>query len=219
MQASPVRRSTVVALGVLAVVLRVGSAGAAPPEPAFLMPVEYAFDSGCTGDVLVVGTVEAGTAMAGDEVELVGMGEGKLKSTITGVEMFRKEGDVAGAGDGVGLLLRGIDKKDIRRGMVVAKPGTITPHTEFRAVLSAVAEEGGRHTPFHNGMTLQFGFRTTEVTGEIELPGGRGAIAPGSSGVATVRLIVPVAMDKGLGFTIREGGRTVGAGQVIEIIK
>lgn len=219
MRALRFRLPRALALGMLAVAFRVGSAGAASPEPAFVMPVEYAFSIECTGDVLVVGTIESGSVTAGDDVELVGMREGTLKSVITGIEMFRKEGAVAGAGDGVGLTLRGIDKKDIRRGMVVVRPGSITPHTEFRAVLHSTTEECGRHTPFHNKMTLQFGFRTAEVTGEIELPTGRRAIAPGASVRATVRLIVPVAMDKGLEFAIREGGRTVGAGQVVEIIK
>ncbi|MBK6769153.1 MAG: hypothetical protein IPG72_09120 [Ardenticatenales bacterium] len=213
------------AAGFLAVHFGAGVLHAAPAEPPFLLPVEYAFSNACPGDVLVVGTIESGTPRVGDEVELVGMREGTLKSTITGIEMFRKGavpdagGVPPGAGDGVGLTLHGVDKKDIRRGMVVVRPGTIKPHAEFRAMLHSAKDEGGRHTPFHNKMTLSFGFRTTDVTGEIELEGGRNVIAPGSSGVATVRLIVPVAMDKGLRFAIREGGRTVGAGQVIEIIK
>ena len=225
MSTKRVRLPLLALAAVLAVHFGPGALRAAPAEPPFLLPVEYAFANACAGDVLVVGTIESGTVRVGDEVELVGMRDGTLKSTITGIEMFRKSavpGAVEpppGAGDGVGLTLRGVDKKDISRGMVIAKPGSIKPHAEFRAVLHADKDEGGRHTPFHNKMTLSFGFRTTDVTGEIVLEDGRSVIAPGSSGVATVRLIVPVAMDKGLRFAIREGGRTVGAGQVIEIIK
>jgi elongation factor Tu len=143
-----------------------------------------------------------------------------MKSTCTGVEMFRKILDTGEAGDNVGILLRGIDKKDIRRGMVIAKPGSITPHTEFKAeVYILKKEEGGRHTPFHNKYRPQFYMRTTDVTGEIDLPEGREMVMPGDNVTITVKLIVPVAMDKGLRFAIREGGRTVGAGQVTEIIK
>jgi len=143
-----------------------------------------------------------------------------MKSTITGVEMFRKLLDRGEAGDNVGLLLRGIDKKDIWRGMVIAKPGSITPHTEFKAEIYVLKkEEGGRHTPFHNKYRPQFYLRTTDVTGEIDLPEGREMVMPGDNVTITVKLIVPVAMDKGLRFAIREGGRTVGAGQVIEVIK
>jgi elongation factor Tu len=144
----------------------------------------------------------------------------KLTSTVTGVEMFRKILDKGEAGDNVGLLLRGIEKNDIRRGMVVAKPGSITPHTisKLRSMYLK-KEEGGRHTPFHNKYRPQFYFRTTDVTGEITLPEGREMVMPGDNVTITVKLIVPVAMDKGLRFAIREGGRTVGAGQVIEIIK
>jgi elongation factor Tu len=146
------------------------------------------------------------------------MQEEKLTSTITGVEMFRKLLDRGEAGDNVGLLLRGIDKNDIRRGMVIAKPGSITPHTDFQAEIYVLKkEEGGRHTPFHNKYRPQFYFRTTDVTGEITLPEGREMVMPGDNVTITVKLIVPVAMDKGLRFAIREGGRTVGAGQVTSI--
>ena len=143
----------------------------------------------------------------------------KLSSTITGVEMFRKILDRGEAGDNVGLLLRGIDKKDIKRGMVIARPGTITPHTKFKAeVYILKKEEGGRHTPFHNKYRPQFYFRTTDVTGEISLEAGREMVMPGDNVTIDVELIAPVAMDKGLRFAIREGGRTVGAGQVTEIL-
>jgi elongation factor Tu len=144
----------------------------------------------------------------------------KLKSVVTGVEMFRKILDRGEAGDNVGLLLRGIDKESIRRGMVIAKPGSITPHTVFKAeVYILKKEEGGRHTPFHNKYRPQFYLRTTDVTGEISLPEGREMVVPGDNVTIEVSLIVPVAMDKGLRFAMREGGRTVGAGQVTEILK
>jgi elongation factor Tu len=147
------------------------------------------------------------------------MQEDNISSTITGVEMFRKILDRGEAGDNVGLLLRGIDKKDIRRGMVIARPGTITPHTKFKAeVYILKKEEGGRHTPFHNKYRPQFYFRTTDVTGEISLEAGREMVMPGDNVTIDVQLIAPVAMDKGLRFAIREGGRTVGAGQVTEIL-
>jgi elongation factor Tu len=150
----------------------------------------------------------------------MGMQTEKLTSTVTGVEMFRKILDRGEAGDNVGLLLRGIDKADIRRGMVIAKPGSITPHTKFKAeVYILKKEEGGRHTPFHNKYRPQFYLRTTDVTGEITLPEGREMVVPGDNITIQVSLIVPVAMDKGLRFAIREGGRTVGAGQVTEIIE
>ncbi len=165
----------------------------------FLMPVEDVFS--ITGRCTVAtGRIERGVINSNDNVEIIGMQEKKLTSTVTGVEMFRKILDRGEAGDNVGLLLRGIEKNDIRRGMVIAKPGSITPHTEFKAEIYVLKkEEGGRHTPFHNKYRPQFYLRTTDVTG--------------------VKLIVPVAMDKGLRFAIREGGRTVGAGQVTEIIK
>ncbi len=188
-------------------------------DKAFLMPVEDVFTITGRGTV-ATGKIETGVINTGDEIEIIGMQDEKLKSVITGVEMFRKILDRGEAGDNVGLLLRGIDKKDIRRGMVVVKPGTITPHTEFKAEIYVLKkEEGGRHTPFHNKYRPQFYLRTTDVTGEIELPTGRDMVMPGDNVTITVKLIVPVAMDKGLRFAIREGGRTVGAGQVTEIIK
>ena len=188
-------------------------------DKPFLMPVEDVFTITGRGTV-ATDRIETGVINVGDEVEILGMQEEKLKSTCTGVEMFRKLLDKGEAGDNVGILLRGIDKKDIRRGMVMAKPGSITPHTEFKAeVYILKKEEGGRHTPFHNKYRPQFYLRTTDVTGEIELPEGREMVMPGDNVTITVKLIVPVAMDKGLRFAIREGGRTVGAGQVTEIIK
>ncbi len=188
-------------------------------EKPFLMPVEDVFTITGRGTV-ATGKIETGVINTGDEIEIIGMQEEKLKSVITGVEMFRKILDRGEAGDNVGLLLRGIDKKDIRRGMVVVRPGTITPHTEFKAEIYVLKkEEGGRHTPFHNKYRPQFYLRTTDVTGEIELPTGRDMVMPGDNVTITVKLIVPVAMTQGLRFAIREGGRTVGAGQVTEIIK
>jgi elongation factor Tu len=188
-------------------------------DKPFLMPVEDVFTITGRGTV-ATGRIETGVINVGDEVEILGMQETSLKSTITGVEMFRKLLDRGQAGDNVGLLLRGVDKNDIRRGMVVAKPGSITPHTVFKAEVYVLKkEEGGRHTPFHNKYRPQFYFRTTDVTGEIVLPEGREMVMPGDNVTITVNLIVPVAMDKGLRFAIREGGRTVGAGQVTEIVK
>ncbi len=188
-------------------------------DKPFLMPVEDVFSITGRGTV-ATGRIETGKILVGEEVEIIGMQEDKLKSTITGVEMFRKLLDSGEAGDNVGLLLRGVDKKQIWRGMVIAKPGSITPHTEFKAEIYVLKkEEGGRHTPFHNKYRPQFYLRTTDVTGEIDLPEGREMVMPGDNVTITVKLIVPVAMDKGLRFAIREGGRTVGAGQVTEIIK
>ncbi|MBL0913194.1 MAG: elongation factor Tu [Bacteroidia bacterium] len=188
-------------------------------EKPFLMPVEDVFTITGRGTV-VTGRIETGIVNVGDPLEIIGMQEEKLTTTCTGVEMFRKLLDKGEAGDNVGLLLRGIDKSDVRRGMVIAKPGSITPHTEFKAEVYVLKkEEGGRHTPFHNKYRPQFYLRTTDVTGEIELPEGREMVMPGDNVTITVKLIVPVAMDKGLRFAIREGGRTVGAGQVVEIIK
>ncbi|MES2287695.1 MAG: elongation factor Tu [Bacteroidota bacterium] len=188
-------------------------------DKPFLMPVEDVFTITGRGTV-ATGKIDTGVINTGDEVEILGMQDTKLKSVITGVEMFRKILDRGEAGDNVGLLLRGVDKKDIRRGMVIAKPGSITPHTEFKAEIYVLKkEEGGRHTPFHNKYRPQFYLRTTDVTGEIDLPTGRDMVMPGDNVTITVKLIVPVAMDKGLRFAIREGGRTVGAGQVTEIIK
>jgi elongation factor Tu len=188
-------------------------------DKPFLMPVEDVFTITGRGTV-ATGRIETGVVNVGEEIEIIGMGDAKLKSTVTGVEMFRKLLDRGEAGDNVGLLLRGVDKKDIRRGMVIAKPGSITPHTEFTAEIYVLKkEEGGRHTPFHNKYRPQFYLRTTDVTGEIDLPAGREMVMPGDNVTITVKLIVPVAMDKGLRFAIREGGRTVGAGQVVDIIK
>lgn len=188
-------------------------------DKPFLMPVEDVFSITGRGTV-ATGRIERGVINSGDPVEILGMGEGKLTSTVTGVEMFRKILDRGEAGDNVGLLLRGIEKTDIKRGQVIAKPGSITPHTEFKAEIYVLKkEEGGRHTPFHNKYRPQFYLRTTDVTGEIILPAGQEMVMPGDNVTITVNLIVPVAMDAGLRFAIREGGRTVGAGQVTEIIK
>ena len=184
----------------------------------FLMPVEDVFSITGRGTV-ATGRIEAGVINTGDNVEIIGFEE-KLNSTITGVEMFRKILDRGEAGDNVGLLLRGIEKTDIRRGMVICKPGTITPHTKFKAeVYILKKEEGGRHTPFHNKYRPQFYLRTTDVTGEIILGDGREMVMPGDNLTIEVNLIAPVAINQGLKFAIREGGRTVGAGQVTEILK
>jgi elongation factor Tu len=185
----------------------------------FLMPVEDVFSITGRGTV-ATGRIESGVINTGDEVDIIGMGDEKLKSTITGVEMFRKILDRGEAGDNVGLLLRGIEKSAIRRGMVIAKPGSITPHTKVKAEVYVLKkEEGGRHTPFHNKYRPQFYLRTTDVTGEIILEEGREMVMPGDNVTITVNLIVPVAVNKGLRFAIREGGRTVGAGQITEIIE
>lgn len=187
-------------------------------DKEFLMPVEDVFSITGRGTV-ATGRIESGVVNTGDEVEISGMGS-NMKSTITGVEMFRKILDRGEAGDNVGLLLRGIDKKEIKRGQVIARPGTITPHTKFKAeVYILKKEEGGRHTPFHNKYRPQFYLRTTDVTGEILLEEGREMVMPGDNLTITVELIAPVAINKGLKFAIREGGRTVGAGQVTEIIE
>jgi elongation factor Tu len=188
-------------------------------DKPFLMPVEDVFSITGRGTV-ATGRIEQGVIKVGEPVEIIGLGAEKLKSVVTGVEMFRKLLDRGEAGDNAGLLLRGIDKDDIRRGQVVAAPGSITPHTHFKAqVYILKKEEGGRHTPFHDKYRPQFYFRTTDVTGEIKLPEGVEMIMPGDNLTIEVQLIHEVAMDKGLRFAIREGGRTVGAGQVIEIIK
>jgi elongation factor Tu len=188
-------------------------------DKPFLMPIEDVFTITGRGTV-ATGRIETGVIHTGDEVEIIGFNADKLKTTVTGVEMFRKVLDYGEAGDNVGLLLRGIEKKDIRRGMVIAKPGSITPHTKFKAeVYILKKEEGGRHTPFHNKYRPQFYFRTTDVTGEIQLEPGREMVMPGDNVTITVQLIAPVAMDKGLRFAIREGGRTVGAGVVTKILK
>jgi elongation factor Tu len=185
----------------------------------FLMPIEDVFSITGRGTV-ATGRIERGVINSNDNVEIIGMQDEKLTSTVTGVEMFRKILDRGEAGDNVGLLLRGIEKTQIRRGMVIAKPGSITPHLHFKAEIYVLKkEEGGRHTPFHNKYRPQFYFRTTDVTGEITLPEGREMVMPGDNVTITVELIQPIAMDKGLRFAIREGGRTVGAGQVTEILK
>jgi elongation factor Tu len=188
-------------------------------DKPFLMPVEDVFTITGRGTV-ATGRIERGIINSGEEVEIMGMQETKLKSVVTGVEMFRKILDRGEAGDNVGLLLRGVDKKDIRRGMVIAKPASINTHTQFKAEIYVLKkEEGGRHTPFHNKYRPQFYLRTTDVTGEITLPEGREMVMPGDNVTITVTLIAPVAMEKGLRFAIREGGRTVGAGKVADIIK
>ena len=193
-----------------------------PPRPIdqpFLLPVEDVFSITGRGTV-ATGRIERGIVKTGDPVEIVGLQEKSMTSTCTGVEMFRKILDSGEAGDNVGLLLRGIEKTDIKRGMVICKPGTITPHTEFKAEVYVLSkEEGGRHTPFFNKYRPQFFLRTTDVTGEISLPEGVEMVMPGDNISLTVQLIYPVALEKGLRFAIREGGRTVGAGKVSDIIK
>ena len=187
-------------------------------DKPFLMPIEDVFTITGRGTV-ATGRIETGIANTGDAVEIIGMGADKLTSTITGVEMFKKILDRGEAGDNVGLLLRGIDKKDIRRGMVICKPGSVKPHAKFKAeVYILKKEEGGRHTPFHNNYRPQFYVRTTDVTGTINLPEGVDMVMPGDNLTITVELLQPIALNVGLRFAIREGGRTVGAGQVTEII-
>ena len=187
-------------------------------EKPFLMPIEDIFSITGRGTV-VTGRIETGTIHVNDPVELVGFGDSPRATTVTGVEMFRKLLDQGEAGDNVGLLLRGIDKKDVKRGEVVAKPGSITPHTDFKAQIYVLKkEEGGRHTPFHNHYRPQFFIRTLDVTGEITLPEGTEMVMPGDNVEITVKLITPVALNEGLRFAIREGGRTVGAGQVTKIV-
>jgi elongation factor Tu len=193
------------------------------PEPVreidkpFLMPVEDVFSITGRGTV-ATGRIDRGKIKTGDEIALVGFGSDK-KSVVTGVEMFRKILDDGQAGDNVGLLLRGVDKKEIERGMVLAKPGSITPHTKFNAeVYVLTKEEGGRHTPFFKGYRPQFYFRTTDVTGTIELPGGTEMVMPGDNIQMGIELITPIAMDEQLRFAIREGGRTVGAGVVTKVL-
>jgi elongation factor Tu len=188
-------------------------------DKEFLMPVEDVFSITGRGTV-ATGRIETGQIHTGDTVDIIGLGAEKLKSVVTGVEMFRKILDDGQAGDNVGLLLRGIDKEQIKRGMVIAKPGSITPHTKFKAeVYILKKEEGGRHTPFHNKYRPQFYLRTLDITGEIILPAGVEMIMPGDNITIEVNLIYPVAMTQGLRFAIREGGRTVGAGQVTEILE
>jgi elongation factor Tu len=193
-----------------------------PPRPVdqpFLMSVEDVFSITGRGTV-ATGRIERGRIKVGEGVEIVGLMEKPLTSTVTGVEMFKKLLEEGEAGDNAGLLLRGIEKTQIRRGMVLCKPGSITPHTDFKGEVYVLSkEEGGRHTPFFQKYRPQFYFRTTDVTGEVELPAGTEMVMPGDNTNLTVKLIQPIAMEKGLKFAIREGGRTVGAGQVTEIIK
>jgi elongation factor Tu len=193
-----------------------------PPRPVdqpFLMSVEDVFSITGRGTV-ATGRIERGRIKVGEGVEIVGLQDAPLASTVTGVEMFRKLLEQGEAGDNAGLLLRGIEKNQIRRGMVLCKPGSITPHTEFKGEVYVLSkEEGGRHTPFFNKYRPQFYFRTTDVTGEVELNPGTEMVMPGDNTNLTVKLIQPIAMEKGLKFAIREGGRTVGAGQVTEILK
>ncbi len=193
-----------------------------PPRPVdqpFLMSVEDVFSITGRGTV-ATGRIERGRIKVGEAIEIVGLQDAPLASTVTGVEMFRKLLDQGEAGDNAGLLLRGIEKNQIRRGMVLCKPGSITPHTEFKGEVYVLSkEEGGRHTPFFNKYRPQFYFRTTDVTGEVELNAGTEMVMPGDNTNLTVKLIQPIAMEKGLKFAIREGGRTVGAGQVTEILK
>ena len=188
-------------------------------ELDFLMPVEDVFSITGRGTV-ATGRIERGIINSADQVDIIGLSTEKLSSVVTGVEMFRKILDRGEAGDNVGLLLRGVDKNDIKRGMVIIKPGSVKPHTEFKCEVYVLKkEEGGRHTPFFNNYRPQFYFRTTDVTGEIKLPEGVEMVMPGDNISISVTLIYPIAMEKGLRFAIREGGRTVGAGQVTEILK
>ena len=189
-----------------------------PVDQPFLMPVEDVFTITGRGTV-ATGRVERGTVKVSDEVEIIGLSTERKKTVITGVEMFRKLLDQAEAGDNIGVLLRGIDRKEIERGQVLAKPGTIHPHTKFTSeVYVLTKEEGGRHTPFFNGYRPQFYFRTTDVTGVIELPAGTEMVMPGDNVSMTIELITPIAIEKGLRFAIREGGRTVGSGVVSDIL-
>lgn len=187
-------------------------------DKPFLMPVEDVFSIKGRGTV-VTGRIERGVVKLNEEIEIIGIREAR-KTVVTGVEMFRKQLDQGQAGDNVGILLRGIEKDDIERGMVLAKPGSVTPHTEFEAeVYILTKEEGGRHTPFFSGYRPQFYIRTTDVTGEIKLPDGVEMVMPGDNAKMTVKLIVPIAIEEGLRFAIREGGHTVGAGAVTKILK
>jgi elongation factor Tu len=195
------------------------------PEPErdtakpFLMPIEDVFTITGRGTV-VTGRVEQGILKQGEEIEIVGIDEKTQKTVVTGIEMFRKMLDEAQAGDNAGILLRGTKKEDVQRGQVLAKPGSVTPHTKFQAQVYILSkDEGGRHTPFFNNYRPQFYFRTTDVTGSVQLPGGTEMVMPGDNTEMTVELIQPVAMDEGLRFAIREGGRTVGAGRVTKIIE
>jgi elongation factor Tu len=188
-------------------------------DKPFLMPVEDVFSITGRGTV-ATGRIETGVIKTGEEVQIIGLGAQGMKSVVTGVEMFRKILDRGEAGDNVGLLLRGIDKDKIKRGMVISHPGTITPHTKFKAEIYVLKkEEGGRHTPFHDNYRPQFYLRTLDVTGEIKLPEGTEMVMPGDNVTIEVTLITPVACNVGLRFAIREGGRTVGAGQITEIME
>ena len=188
-------------------------------DKPFLMPIEDVFSITGRGTV-VTGRIERGVVRVGDSVEIIGLREGKLTSVVTGVEMFRKQLDQGEAGDNVGLLLRGIDKDEVERGMVVCQPGSVTPHREFECEVYVLSkEEGGRHTPFFNGYRPQFYFRTTDVTGVVTLPAGVEMVMPGDNVSLEVELIMPIAMEKELRFAIREGGRTVGAGVISDIIE
>ncbi|MFT6880859.1 MAG: elongation factor Tu, partial [Arcticibacterium sp.] len=188
-------------------------------DKPFLMPVEDVFSITGRGTV-ATGRIETGIINSGESVDILGMGAENLKSTVTGVEMFRKILDRGEAGDNTGLLLRGVEKSQIKRGMVICKPGSVKPHTKFKGEVYVLSkEEGGRHTPFFNKYRPQFYFRTTDVTGEIMLPANVEMVMPGDNVTIEVTLINAIAMDKGLRFAIREGGRTVGAGQVTEIIE
>ena len=216
------------AAGVKAIKDLMDAVDAEIPEPVrdvdkpFLMPVEDVFSITGRGTV-ATGRIERGVINTGDPVEIIGMmkqGEKPLTSTVTGVEMFRKILERGEAGDNAGLLLRGIDKESIKRGMVIVKPGSVNPHMKFKAEVYVLGkDEGGRHTPFFNGYRPQFYFRTTDVTGDVNLPDGVEMVMPGDNVTLSVSLINPIAMEKGLRFAIREGGRTVGAGQVTEIIE
>ena len=190
-----------------------------PTDQPFLMPVEDVFTITGRGTV-ATGRVERGTIKVGEEVEIVGLAKESAKTVVTGVEMFRKLLDQAEAGDNIGVLLRGIQREEVERGQVLAKPGTIHPHTKFTSqVYVLTKDEGGRHTPFFNGYRPQFYFRTTDVTGVIELPAGTEMVMPGDNIDMTIELITPIAIEKGLRFAIREGGRTVGSGVVADIIE
>ena len=190
---------------------------ARPVDKPFIMPVEDVFTITGRGTV-VTGRIEAGVVKVGEDVEIIGLKD-TVKKVVTGVEMFKKSLDQGQAGDNAGILLRGVERKDVERGMVLAKPGSITPHTKFTAAVYVLGkEEGGRHTPFFNKYRPQFYFRTTDVTGSIELEAGREMVMPGDNVTLTVELIQPIAMEKGLKFAIREGGRTVGSGRVDEVI-
>jgi elongation factor Tu len=188
-------------------------------DKPFLMPVEDVFTITGRGTV-VTGRIERGIVKVNEEVEIIGIREDTQKSTVTGIEMFRKLLDEGQAGENVGVLLRGTKREDVERGQVLCKPGSVTPHTEFEATVYILSkDEGGRHTPFFNNYRPQFYFRTTDVTGVVDLPGGKEMVMPGDDTEMTVTLIQPIAMEEGLRFAIREGGRTVGAGRVTKILK